>query len=55
MSHSQHPLFKLLQERILVLDGAMGTMIQGYKLSEKDYRGSRFKDISDDQKDPLLC
>ncbi|NBC66134.1 MAG: methionine synthase [Bacteroidetes bacterium] len=50
MSHSQHPLFKLLQERIFVLDGAMGTMIQGYKLSEKDYRGSQFKDTSDDQK-----
>ncbi|MDR9364932.1 MAG: methionine synthase [Balneolaceae bacterium] len=50
MSHSQHPIFKLLQERIFVLDGAMGTMIQGYKLSEKDYRGSQFKDTSDDQK-----
>jgi len=35
-------LKKILTERILVLDGAMGTMIQKYKLSEKDYRGSRF-------------
>lgn len=34
----------LLQKRILVLDGAMGTMIQKYKLEEKDYRGERFKD-----------
>ncbi|MDZ7720375.1 MAG: methionine synthase [Balneolaceae bacterium] len=50
MSRSKHPLFDLLQERILVLDGAMGTMIQEYKLSEKDYRGSQFKDTSDDQK-----
>ena len=34
----------LLQQRILVLDGAMGTMIQRYKLGEADYRGARFKD-----------
>src|SRR3990172_8171733 len=32
----------LLKERILILDGAMGTMIQRYKLEEKDYRGERF-------------
>ena len=35
-------LDSLLQERILILDGAMGTMIQRYKLAEKDYRGERF-------------
>ncbi len=34
----------LLTERILVIDGAMGTMIQKHKLSEEDYRGERFKD-----------
>jgi len=34
----------LLRERILLLDGAMGTMIQRYKLEEKDYRGERFAD-----------
>ena len=33
-----------LQERILLLDGAMGTMIQSYKLEEQDYRGDRFVD-----------
>jgi 5-methyltetrahydrofolate--homocysteine methyltransferase len=33
-----------LNERILIIDGAMGTMIQQYKLEEKDYRGERFKD-----------
>ena len=33
-----------LENRILVLDGAMGTMIQRYKLTEKDYRGERFAD-----------
>ena len=35
-------LEKLLAERILVLDGAMGTMIQSYNLEENDYRGERF-------------
>jgi 5-methyltetrahydrofolate--homocysteine methyltransferase len=34
----------ILAERILVLDGAMGTMIQGHRLSEADYRGERFAD-----------
>lgn len=33
---------EILNKRILVLDGAMGTMIQGYKLTEEDYRSSRF-------------
>lgn len=33
-----------IKTRVLVLDGAMGTMIQGYKLSEADFRGERFKD-----------
>ena len=37
-------IYDILKERILVLDGAMGTMIQDYKFSEDDYRGSRFKD-----------
>lgn len=36
---------KLLQERILVLDGAMGTMLQRYKFTEEDFRGERFKDF----------
>src|SRR5215813_12196087 len=39
-----HPLEALMRERIVVLDGAMGTMIQRYKLSEADYRGKRFAD-----------
>ncbi len=37
-------LHSLITERILVLDGAMGTMIQRHKLEEEDYRGDRFKD-----------
>lgn len=40
----------LLNEKILVLDGAMGTMIQRYKLTEEDYRGDRFKDWHTDVK-----
>src|SRR6201987_2092414 len=38
-----HPLEALLRQRIVVLDGAMGTMIQRRKLSEADYRGERFR------------
>ena len=37
-------LHSLLQERILILDGAMGTMIQRQNLNEEDYRGARFSD-----------
>src|SRR6188472_1580621 len=41
---------KELEKRILVIDGAMGTMIQRYKLAESDYRGDRFKDWHTDVK-----
>src|SRR5256714_4187277 len=44
MATELHPLEKRLRERIVVLDGAMGTMIQRRKLSEHDYRGDRFRD-----------
>jgi len=37
-------IIQILQKRILVLDGAMGTMLQRYKFSEEDFRGVRFKD-----------
>jgi 5-methyltetrahydrofolate--homocysteine methyltransferase len=40
----------LLKERILIIDGAMGTMIQRFRLSEADYRGERFKDHPKDLK-----
>ena len=43
-------LFAALNERILILDGAMGTMIQQAGLDESDYRGERFADHSDDLK-----
>src|SRR6201991_5157260 len=41
---------ELLKKRILIIDGAMGTMIQKYKLEEADYRGERFKDWHSDLK-----
>ena len=46
-----------LQERILILDGGMGTMIQGCKFTEEDFRGSRFADWPSDLKgnNDLLC
>ncbi len=46
-----------LAQRILVIDGAMGTMIQRHKLQEADYRGDRFKDWPSDLKgnNDLLC
>src|SRR5690554_994982 len=40
----QHALKEALQQRILVLDGGMGTMIQSYKFTEDDFRGERFAD-----------
>jgi 5-methyltetrahydrofolate--homocysteine methyltransferase len=43
-------LAALLPQRIVVIDGAMGTMIQRYKLTEADYRGERFKDHAKDLK-----
>jgi 5-methyltetrahydrofolate--homocysteine methyltransferase len=41
-SPQAHPLSRLLEDRIVILDGAMGTNIQRFKPSEADYRGSRF-------------
>lgn len=46
----QKALEKVLTERILMLDGGMGTMIQSYRLEEADYRGLRFADWSQDLK-----
>ena len=50
-------IYTALKERILIIDGAMGTMIQRYKLSEADYRGTRFADWGSDLKgnNDLLC
>ena len=41
-----HRIEKLLEERILFLDGAMGTMIQKHKFTEEQYRGTRFSDYA---------
>lgn len=50
MKHTLNTLEALAQRRILILDGAMGTMIQSYKLEESDYRGERFADHPADLK-----
>ncbi|MDW6091081.1 methionine synthase [Vibrio rhizosphaerae] len=44
MSRVKHQIAEQLQKRILLIDGGMGTMIQGYNLQEEDYRGERFAD-----------
>src|SRR6478672_6773555 len=43
-------LTELLRDRIVIIDGAMGTMLQAHKLSEADFRGERFKDWKADLK-----
>jgi 5-methyltetrahydrofolate--homocysteine methyltransferase len=50
LSPAEQALRALLSERILIIDGAMGTMIQRYKLSEEQFRGDRFKDHPGDLK-----
>jgi 5-methyltetrahydrofolate--homocysteine methyltransferase len=57
MPDTRSTLQALLQDRILILDGAMGTMIQSHKLEEADYRGERFADWPSDLKgnNDLLC
>ncbi len=50
MSSVKQQIEKLLAERIMVIDGAMGTMIQTYKLTEEDYKGERFKHFEHSQK-----
>ena len=46
ISTTETILRDLLSQRILILDGAMGTMIQRYKLTEEDYRGERFANFA---------
>ncbi|OAT27826.1 5-methyltetrahydrofolate--homocysteine methyltransferase [Buttiauxella brennerae ATCC 51605] len=50
MSNKLEKLHQQLQQRILVLDGGMGTMIQSYRLDESDFRGERFADWPSDLK-----
>src|SRR3954447_23576956 len=44
----QHPLYKILQSRIAIVDGAMGTTIRTYGMTESDIRAERFKDSKKD-------
>jgi len=55
--NKEQQIRQLLEQRILIIDGAMGTMIQRHKLEEADYRGERFKDWHTDVKgnNDLLC
>ena len=46
--HQQHPLYKILENRIAIIDGAMGTTIRTYGMSEADIRGDRFRDAKKD-------
>lgn len=57
MNSTESKLRELIENRILIIDGAMGTMIQRYKLQEEDYRGARFKNWHMDVKgnNDLLC
>ena len=50
LTPAEKPLRELLTERIVLLDGAMGTMIQRYKLDEAAYRGERFREWPRDVK-----
>src|SRR3954471_23829412 len=45
---TSHPLAKLLQQRIAIIDGAMGTTIRSYGMTETDMRGARFADAKKD-------
>src|SRR6201992_650121 len=48
MNTRQHPLKKVLESRIAIIDGAMGTTIRTYGMAEADIRGERFKDSTKD-------
>ena len=46
MAKAQHPLEKIIESRIAIIDGAMGTTIRNYKMTEADIRGDRFKNAN---------
>ena len=57
MAKAQHPLEKIIESRIAIIDGAMGTTIRNYGMTEADIRGERFKNANKDpaqQRRPLL-
>ena len=47
-NHQQHPLYQILENRIAIIDGAMGTTIRTYGMTEADIRGERFRDAKKD-------
>jgi 5-methyltetrahydrofolate--homocysteine methyltransferase len=47
-NHQNHPLYKILENRIAIIDGAMGTTIRTYNMTEADIRGDRFRDARKD-------
>ena len=49
-TEQSHPLISAMKQRVLILDGAMGSMIQRWKLTESDYRGERFANHARDQR-----
>lgn len=55
--NTRQEIIAILEKRIMIIDGAMGTMIQKHQLQEEDYRGDRFKDWHSDLKgnNDLLC
>ena len=57
MQNRTEKLYSLIKKRILVLDGAMGTMIQRYNLTETDFRGEKLKNHNVDLKgnNDILC
>ena len=55
-TNQQHPLHEILENRIAIIDGAMGTTIRTYGMTEADIRGERFRDAKKDllqQRRPL--
>ena len=50
MTEAARELSRLAEQRVVILDGAMGTMIQGLNLTEEDFRGDRFTDTNHDLK-----
>jgi 5-methyltetrahydrofolate--homocysteine methyltransferase len=47
-NHQDHPLYKIFENRIAIIDGAMGTTIRTYNMTEADIRGDRFRDAKKD-------
>jgi len=51
---TEQELRAVLAQRIMIIDGAMGTMIQKHKLTEEDYRGTRFANYEHSLKETMI-